>query len=120
MKNKMKLLSKYLVLLLMILIVSCGVKSKQPLVNQSILGSWEGCDGRTVTYTIENDQIIGRLTKLGTLATYGFKVDEVGFMLENKTNGVYKGKVKWRYKRTWADRHFFRHTLITLGASRYF
>lgn len=97
--------------------VGCGVKSKQPLVNQSILGSWEGCDGRTVTYTIENDQIIGRLTKLGNLATYGFKADEVGFILEDKTNGVYDGKVKWRYKDD--EKEYWKNVTIKVEGNNY-
>lgn len=87
-----------------------GCKSVNPVVtsaNTSIIGSWEGCDGRVVSfYTNENGEIEGRYSKLGGLDRFKFTVDEIGFFLTQKSPGVYTGKVKWRNTAgaaTWRD-----------------
>ena len=77
-----------------------GCKSVGPVAtstNYGIIGSWEGCDGRVVTFsTDENGEIIGRYTKLGGLGRYKFTLNEVGFHLLQQNPGTYVGQVKWR------------------------
>lgn len=78
-----------------------------PSVNNDIIGSWEGCDGRVITFTkkeprmpnnqrTQKDSIIGRYTKLGGLKTYKFTVDEIGYKLVEDSPGNYSGLVKWQ------------------------
>ena len=88
--------------------VSC--KSINPIATSTytdIIGSWEGCDGRVVTfYTNENGEIEGRYAKLGELGRYKFTLDEVGFHLSQQNPGTYVGQVKWKNtmgKETWRD-----------------
>lgn len=74
-------------------------------INTSIIGSWEGCDGRVVTFSRdESGKIIGHYTKLAGLVRYKFSENEVGFHLSKMAPGVYVGQVKWRNtsgKETW-------------------
>ncbi len=64
---------------------------------ETIIGSWEGCDGRVVTFSSEeNGEIVGRYSKLGGLARYGFEVNETGYKLRRRAAGTYAGTVKWR------------------------
>ncbi|RPG35625.1 MAG: hypothetical protein CBB72_005410 [Muricauda sp. TMED12] len=87
-----------------------GCKSVSPVAtstNYGIIGSWEGCDGRVVTFSAdENGKITGRYTKLGGLGRYKFTLNEVGFHLSQESPGVYVGQVKWKNtngKETWRD-----------------
>ncbi|MHA7832701.1 MAG: hypothetical protein ACX93O_16520 [Flagellimonas sp.] len=101
---------KFIVLLSLSLGIWAGCKSVNPIVtstNPDIIGSWEGCDGRVVTfYTNENGEIEGSYSKLGGLGRYKFTLDEVGFHLSQQNRGTYVGQVKWRStlgKETWKD-----------------
>ena len=88
----------YLLLSLLILtmvMVGCGVK-KQTVINNSIIGSWEGCDGRVITFTQEGDSILGHYTKLNGLERFGFSQNEIGYKLIRESVGSYTGQVKWR------------------------
>jgi len=63
----------------------------------SILGSWEGCDGRVITFRRgPGGEILGRYSELGGLERYRFTQDEVGYRIREKTPGTYEGKVKWQ------------------------
>ncbi|WP_437399530.1 hypothetical protein [Flagellimonas lutimaris] len=100
----------FIVLLSLSLGIWVSCKSINPIVTSTdpnIIGSWEGCDGRVVTfYTNENGEIEGRYSKLGGLGRYKFTLDEVGFHLSQKSPGTYVGQVKWRNtlgKETWKD-----------------
>ncbi|APY12214.1 hypothetical protein BWZ22_13705 [Seonamhaeicola sp. S2-3] len=75
-----------------------------PTIDQDIMGSWEGCDGRVITFTKEDDKVIGRYTKLGGLEKYKFTLNEVGYRLKEQSVGNYIGTVKWQNlsgKETW-------------------
>lgn len=82
-----------------------------------LLGSWEGCDGRVVTFTQNEDgEISGRYTALGGLTRYGFQANEIGYKLRKRAAGSYSGTVKWRNTRgeaTWRD------VVITIQGDRY-
>jgi hypothetical protein len=66
-------------------------------INTDIVGSWEGCDGRVVTFTKEeNGEIYGRYTQLGGLKKYNFSQDEIGYQVVKQSLGTYTGSVKWR------------------------
>lgn len=101
---------KFIVLLSLSLGIWVSCTSVNPVVtktNTDIIGSWEGCDGRVVTFYIdENGEIEGRYSKLGGLGRYKFTLDEVGFHLSQQSPGTYVGQVKWRNttgKETWRD-----------------
>lgn len=101
---------RLIVLLSISFITLAGCKSVDSVVssaNTDIIGSWEGCDGRVVTfYKDERGEIKGRYTQLGGLGKYNFSLNEVGFRLSRKSPGVYVGQVKWRNtigKETWKD-----------------
>lgn len=78
----------------------CKTTSTAPVVspvNQNIIGSWEGCDGRVITFTEEeNAEITGRYTKLGGLGKYKFTLNEIGYRLTQQSPGNYTGTVKWQ------------------------
>ncbi|MEE1964204.1 hypothetical protein V1387_16045 [Allomuricauda taeanensis] len=66
-------------------------------MDKDIVGSWEGCDGRVVTFTKQKSgEIIGRYTHLGGLGEYRFTQDEIGYKVAQKELGTYTGLVKWR------------------------
>ncbi len=92
--------SYFLVLLLAVLWQGCSSTkpTTTPTVqNQSILGSWEGCDGRIVAFSEgEGDEIIGRYTELGRLGMYKFTQNEIGYKVTEQKPGIYSGTVKWR------------------------
>ncbi|WP_036385317.1 hypothetical protein [Muricauda sp. MAR_2010_75] len=101
---------KFIPLIFISLLIFGSCKSVSPVVsstNTDIIGSWEGCDGRVVSfYTNENGEIEGRYSKLGGLGRFKFAVDEIGFFLTQTSTGVYTGKVKWRNTSgaaTWRD-----------------
>ena len=101
---------KFIVLLSLILGIGISCKSISPIAtstNTNIIGSWEGCDGRVVTfYTNENGEIEGRYSKLGGLGRFKFSLNEVGFRLSKKSPDIYVGQVKWRNtmgEATWKD-----------------
>ena len=101
---------KFILILSISLGIWVGCKSVSPTVtstNTNIIGSWEGCDGRVVAfYANENGEIEGRYSKLGGLDRFKFTVDEIGFLLTQKSPGVYAGRVKWRNTTgtaTWRD-----------------
>ena len=101
---------KFIPLIFISLLIFGSCKSVSPVVsstNTDIIGSWEGCDGRVVSfYTNENGEIEGRYSKLGGLGRFKFAVDEIGFLLTQTSTGVYTGKVKWRNTSgaaTWRD-----------------
>ena len=80
---------------------SCASKkvvTSKPETIPNIIGFWKGCDERVIAFIQENDSIYGICKELGGLAEYGFEEDEVGYKVVVKENGVYQGKVKWRYK----------------------
>ncbi|MDC7995314.1 hypothetical protein [Altibacter sp. HG106] len=88
------------VLLSIVLLGSCKSTSTAPLMgantNTNIIGSWEGCDGRVVTFFEEDSEIIGRYTELGGLTRYRFTENEVGYRLTEQQPGQYLGMVKWQ------------------------
>jgi len=85
----------FLSLLFVIVVSSCGVQ-KPATMSSGIVGSWQGCDGRIVTFTQKGDSIIGRYTTLGGLERFGFAQDEIGHKLSSEEDGSYVGLVKWR------------------------
>ena len=116
----MQLIRNILILLVAFTVwVACKTTATAPIggpsVNNDIIGSWEGCDGRVITFTKQKpltqnnqrthkDSIIGRYTKLGGLKTYKFTVDEIGYKLVEDSLGNYSGLVKWQNlsgKETW-------------------
>ncbi|WP_318312711.1 hypothetical protein [Flagellimonas crocea] len=92
------------ILLVVLLAISfgfwVGCKSVNPPVsytNKDIIGSWEGCDGRVVTFSKdENGGVLGRYSKLGGLGRYRFSLNEIGFHITQKKPGTYVGQVKWK------------------------
>lgn len=82
------------------LVLSCkstGLATAPAPIEHSILGSWEGCDGRVVTFTREPDGLIlGHYSELGGLGKYGFTRLEEGYRIRRQGRGTYNGKVKWR------------------------
>jgi hypothetical protein len=83
-----------------------------------LVGTWKACDGREVTFTLENCEFKGRYTNLSDrLRKYGFKEKELGYIVIKMTKeGGYSGQVKWRFldgKSRWAD------TNITISGNRY-
>tara|TARA_R100001369_G_scaffold82220_1_gene113785 strand:+ start:968 stop:1450 length:483 start_codon:yes stop_codon:yes gene_type:complete len=99
--------------------ISCKTTATAPIASSSnhndIIGSWEGCDGRIITFsktkplatpssseTTQNngltkkDFIIGRYSKLGGLTRYQFTQNEIGYKLIEKSPGHYTGMVKWQ------------------------
>ncbi len=81
-----------------------------------LIGSWVGCDGRMVTFTLENGEYIGRYTKLGGLEPYHFKVNEIGYKAKRNLEGKYVGQVKWRWtsgKKRWSP------NTITINGNKY-
>jgi hypothetical protein len=95
MKFDMKTRHYFLLIGFFGLLMSCG-SQKIAQVNDGILGSWEGCDGRVVTYTQIGDSIFGKYTVLARLKSVGFELDEVGYKLKKQQSGIYSGAVKWR------------------------
>lgn len=75
---------------------STGSMISSPTIDQDIMGSWEGCDGRVITFTKEDNKVIGRYTKLGKLEKYKFTLNEVGYRLKEQSVGNYTGTVKWQ------------------------
>jgi hypothetical protein len=83
-----------------------------------LVGSWKGCDGRVVTFTLENGEYKGRYTNLsGRLRRFGFEEKELGYIIiKMNEEGRYSGQVKWRFlngESRWAD------TNITINGNRY-
>jgi hypothetical protein len=83
-----------------------------------LVGSWKGCDGRVVTFTLENCEYKGRYTNLsGRLRRFGFKEKELGYIITKMNEeGRYSGQVKWRFlngESRWAD------TKITINGNKY-
>ncbi|MEM8810166.1 MAG: hypothetical protein AAGF01_29450 [Cyanobacteria bacterium P01_G01_bin.38] len=64
--------------------------------SDDLLGSWEGCDGRIVTFTLEDDQYVGRYTELGGLGWFHFTENEIGYTATQAVDGEYVGQVSWR------------------------
>lgn len=88
-------------ILLLALFTACKTSStgsmiSSPTIDQDIMGSWEGCDGRVITFTKEDNKVIGRYTKLGKLEKYKFTLNEVGYRLKEQSVGNYTGTVKWQ------------------------
>ena len=98
---------------------SCKTTATAPISSSSnhnnIIGSWEGCDGRIITFSktkplatpsssetkhnkrlTKKDSIIGRYSKLGGLTRYQFTQNEIGYKLIEKSRGHYTGMVKWQ------------------------
>ena len=96
-----------------------GTEDTQPPPEQmsgELLGSWLGCDGRVVTFTLENGQYFGRYDNIGGLGSYGFQVGEIGFRAQRRPDGTYVGDVKWR----WANGDFqWRENTITIKGDEY-
>ncbi len=67
-----------------------------PPVSSDLLGIWQGCDGRQVTFTLEDGQYVGRYTALGGLGSYGFTLGEIGYRFTLQPDGSYVGDVEWR------------------------
>lgn len=96
--------------LYLFLSVSCKTVSVKPVISntdQNIIGYWEGCDGRVVKFTKnEDNSIVGHYEKLGELYKYKFAVNEEGYRLNQQNPGVYKGLVKWKTisgEETWKE-----------------
>ncbi|PKA82824.1 hypothetical protein ATE92_0963 [Ulvibacter sp. MAR_2010_11] len=77
-------------------LVFCGTQKQQVNTNRSIIGSWQGCDGRVVTFTRKGDSILGHYTELNGLERFGFTRNEIGHKLIKESAGSYSGLVKWR------------------------
>ena len=97
----------YYILLAISLAILSGCKAisvNSSAVDNSIIGSWEGCDERIITFTKEENptadgkdgEIIGRYTKLGKLERYKFTQNEIGYKLTEQGPGLYIGTVKWQ------------------------
>jgi hypothetical protein len=72
------------------------ISTPSPSIDQDIIGSWEGCDGRVITFAKEGNEIIGRYIKLGGLERYKFTLNEEGYRLTWQSAGNYTGTVKWQ------------------------
>jgi hypothetical protein len=81
-----------------------------------LAGSWEGCDGRVVTFTLENGQYIGRYSKLGGLGSYHFTINEIGYKATRTPEGKYVGQVKWRWT---SGQQEWRPNTITIIGNNY-
>ncbi|AEM71780.1 hypothetical protein Murru_2754 [Allomuricauda ruestringensis DSM 13258] len=97
----MKTLKRIILAIFATFFAGCKVTSVEPMIStpsidRNIIGSWEGCDGRVITFTNENNEIIGRYTKLGGLERYMFNIDEIGYKLTEQKPGTYFGTVKWQ------------------------
>ncbi len=97
----MKYVSKFIIFACAtVLLANCKSVSptaEVPATSQSIIGSWEGCDGRVVTFTKDDEgKYLGRYTALGRLGTYQFTKDEIGYEVMQKGTGTYTGRVKWK------------------------
>ena len=74
---------------------SIGTPVSNP--NRDIIGSWEGCDGRVITFSRDEDgEITGHYSQLGELEKYNFSQDEIGYKVTQQSAGTYTGLVKWR------------------------
>jgi hypothetical protein len=67
-----------------------------PATDESLLGVWRGCDGRTIQFTSEGGEINGRYTDVARLAPY-FTNGEIGYRHRPLGNGRYRGQDLWRY-----------------------
>lgn len=69
------------------------------LAQDDIIGKWQRTDGHTVEFFhLGNGVIEGRIVELGPLGEFGFRPGETSFKLSKVRHGVYKGKVKYRWK----------------------
>lgn len=76
-----------------------------------LVGSWQGCDGRVVTFTLRGETVAGRYIAMGRLGQYGFKLGDIGYEFKRHADGTYIGKVLWRGP---GDRTEWRNSKITL------
>ena len=81
-----------------------------------LVGSWKGCDGRVVTFTLEDGQYIGRYTQLADLGKYHFTPNEIGYRAFKTQDGKYVGGVKWR---STSGQQEWRPTTITIKGGKY-
>ena len=91
----MKTLYIFLTLITTVVLFGCGVQ-KQITIERGIIGSWQGCDGRVVTFSEEGDSIIGRYSELNGLERFGFSKNEIGYKLIKEGTNSFVGQVKWR------------------------
>ena len=91
----MKTLVPLFTIVIFLTTIACGTQKTQTVFDPAILGSWRGCDGRVVAFTVEDDKIIGRYENIGSLGTFGFTQNEIGYELSSKGNSTYEGRVKW-------------------------
>ncbi|MEM7186018.1 MAG: hypothetical protein AAF466_05100 [Bacteroidota bacterium] len=114
----MKSLTYLVALGITLSIMACSTQKTIPAPKTySLIGQWEGCDGRIIEFTKEDDIIIGRCIALGGLGTYGFTLNEVGYEVEAQGNNTYKGRVKWR--KTGQKDPFWKNVEITIDGNSY-
>lgn len=88
-------------LLFLFVFAACGgtPQPQTPAVESTgtILGTWQGCDERTVVFTEESGEVVGRYEQLGKLAEFGFAANEIGYRYAPSSSGTYEGQVLWKW-----------------------
>lgn len=63
---------------------------------QTLIGRWQGCDGRVVEFSEVGGTLRGTYVVLGGLGSYGFSLGEVGYEAREVSPGVFEGRVLWK------------------------
>ena len=87
-----------------------------PSETGELAGTWRGCDGREVTFTLEGESYTGRYTALGGLGSLGFKLGDTGYTAREIDLGIYDGEVLWRGSDGWKQ---WRENRITIQSGTY-
>jgi hypothetical protein len=86
-----------------------------PAVSGGLVGMWRGCEGRTLTFTPEGNEIVGRWTVVEPRLSQVFRPGEVWYRVRQTAPGTYTGQVLWKF----ADgRSEWRPTTITIAGGQ--